>query len=474
MRGHDSIGRKAATAERMKEMTARDGVKRFRRAARSRVGFALVVAAIAATGLSPAGAITSRQPASGTMASATSAPALTSVVSAPGTAAAARPSHPKPQGTRQVQVDIGASLPPLTAHDNRFWAGNDPVTLHGTTTFYGQTEARTFAMIKGWGMNVVRIRMHWTLLEPLPPVKVAGVWIHVYDPVYLQRILNAVNWAHQNGLYAVVVNYPHRLYYFQFPNWMYTHQYNAHGIDYPRTPEGLLQAQTDFWTDDLMLQFMGDMWKWVAGQFAANPGVAGYEILPEPRLGNLPATQQSTQLMLNGMLGMARKVREADPDRVIFFMSRAGKDFCIAHCDLSGWLALGNVALDLHDYFGGRYGSGVTSDPNDPGYDESMQALYASVANPWDLRGSPNYIGNTLSHARFLQFTLDSAAKWGIPVLVGEFGDHTDSDHGTARFLGNVTQAASRVGISWCANIDSIVNKQLDLLPYGWIVLQAV
>jgi hypothetical protein len=370
-------------------------------------------------------------------------------------------------------VDVGGSLPPLTAHDNRFWAGGDAITLHGTTTFYGQTEARTFAMIKGWGMNVVRIRMHWTLLEPIAPIKLAGIWIHTYDPLYLLRIVNAVNWAHQNGLYAVIVNYPHRLYPFQFPTWMYTHRYNSHGIDYPRTPEGLLQAQTDFWTDDLMLQFMGDMWKWVAGQFALNPGVSGYEILPEPRLGNLPPTHESTQLMLDGMLGMARKVRQADPERVIFFMSRGGKDFCIAFCDLSGWVALGNVALDLHDYFGARYGSGVSSDPSDLGYDESMQALYGSTSNPWDKNGSPNYIGNTLSHARFLQFTLDSARKWGLAVVVGEFGD-SPSDPGTARFLGNVTQAANQVGISWCANIDAIVDKQLHLLPYGWIVLQAV
>jgi hypothetical protein len=378
--------------------------------------------------------------------------------------------------TRQVaQATTSSTMPTLKVEHGQFRAGSKPISLHGTTTFIGQGNPHTYAMAAGWGMNVVRLRFHWTLLEPTAPTKIHnGTWKHAYSTSYVHSLVKEIGWARQNGLYCILVNYPDRNYFFQFPDWLFKAPYNSHNKTYARTPDGIAQEQTNFWTDSLQKQFMGDMWSWLAGQLAGNSGVSGLEVLPEPRFGALDPTTRTTQLMLDSMLRVAQRIRANDPTPVIFFMSRGAKDFGLADTDLSGWRALGDVALDLHDYFGARFGSGVTTNRADPGFDETTQALYSSVANPWDTATSPYYIGDTLGHVRFLSVTQDWAAVWGIPVMVGEFGDYA-SDVGTARYLGTVTSALKQVpAVSWCVNIGSLIHPDLTLTPYAWIVLRIV
>src|SRR5205814_8406498 len=68
--------------------------------------------------------------------------------------------------------------------------------------------------------------------------------------------------------------------------------------------------------------------------------------------------------------------------------------------DLSGWTALGNVAYDLHDFFGARWGSGYNLyvDPEGPTYGEAEAPLFN-----FTLRGDmPPYLGTTLVQMRFL------------------------------------------------------------------------
>lgn len=84
-----------------------------------------------------------------------------------------------------------------------------------------------------------------------------------------------------------------------------------------------------------------------------------------------------------------------------------------AFAGLTGWQ--GEV-FDVHDYFGARWGSGLTIDPASPDSGETLQSYFEFTITP-DI---PPYLGTTLSQVRFVRTFTDVLAPLGIPVLVGE------------------------------------------------------
>jgi hypothetical protein len=366
---------------------------------------------------------------------------------------------------------------PITAHDGQFWAGGQPITLKGAMQGVqsGTSQQTTLDGMGAWGMNVVRLTFRWCDLEPnAPQLRPSGVWKHTYDSDWLAVIQQNVEWAQAAGLYSVVALYGGDCSYFQYPGWLFDSPYNSHGLTYDETPAGKSLAQANWWTDVLQQQFWKSMWKWVAANLKGTPGLAGYEVMNEPWKGDLPNKGATDILTLDGQLGVAKAIRTRDPDTTIFFTTRAGYGPGIPGANLTSWSSIGNVAFDLHDYFGARWGDGVNENPDGLSYRECMQVLFAITTS--STMTPPSYIGNTVNQVRFIDRVKSALAGYGIPLMVGEFGDD-DGNLGAYQFYGTTTAALTYEGVSWAVDYGDnhgITDGQGNLEPWGWIVIDAL
>ncbi len=362
----------------------------------------------------------------------------------------------------------------VTAHDGAFWLGSTTISLRGVLIPVEGNNAR-FTYLQSWGMNLARLPVEWSKLEPTAPIKQPdGTWTHAYDPSYLAKVQTVIGLAQRLGVYVVVGNYWDFGTYFGWPDWLYQAAYNTHGITYEKTPDGKTQAETDFWSDALRQQFMTSMLTYLAGQLAATPGIVGYDVLNEPARGTLAETHDTTQLILDWQLTTATAIRAVDPPRVLFFTTRGYLGVGLPNADLSGWAALGNVAFDLHDYYGARWGDGLFNQTGSPLYRETGQSILAVLSQvPSDV--SP-YIGTVASQKRLIQTMQAALAPAGIPLIVGEFGDSAlQNDPGVYRFYGTTTTAFNLLGVSWAANFLTIVigNDGSRQEPWASIVIAA-
>jgi hypothetical protein len=375
---------------------------------------------------------------------------------------------------------VGPADGHVTASGGKFLVDGTPVHLRGMNITPGTLTPSDLDLMASWSVNLIRYRFHWSRLETTAPVKQGPSWVHSYNTSYIDTMNQEIGLARQRGIYVLIDNHPCasedevQCSYFGYPSWLYKSNYNSKGITYPETPDGQLQAQTDLWSDALRQQFTTDMLKYVAQQLQGVQGIAGYEILNEPQPGSLPATSETTGLMLDTQLAWAQAIRAVDPDHMIVFASRFGWGAGIINADFGPWEALGNVAFDVHDYFGGRWGSGTNLNPDSPDYGESTGILFNHVGDVVQ-DGGP-YIGSTLGHVRFLQLRGDALGQFGIPLLVGELGaDPTDP--GIYNFYGSATSAFNYVGVAWTAKFIGrlgILNGDRSQRPWAYIVIQAL
>lgn len=340
----------------------------------------------------------------------------------------------------------------ITAHDGHFWQNGSPFVLRGVNVETHESFAAADATrVAGWGLNVIRLRIHWADIEPLPPVRDAsGTWKHRYDAAAIAHIKSYVDSAWAKGIYTILDNHNcGGCGFFLFPGWTAQAAYNSKARMYPQTAAGLLAYQTDFWSDSLRQQFMAAVMNNVAIQFSGDPGVLGYEVLNEPQPGSLPLTGPTTRTMLNVQFPIAKAIRGGDPTRIVFFQTRNGYGPGLHTADLSAWQGLGNVAFDLHDGFGARWGNGLLMDPGSPQYLEGQPLINNNIT----AAGVPPYIGNTVVQVRIIRDRLQSVQRWGMPLIVGEFGE-SGADPGAMQNWGTILGALCYLGgtnASWAA-----------------------
>lgn len=382
--------------------------------------------------------------------------------------------------SRQVKfVSAGATSPQaagqITAHDGKFWLGSNQIKLRGINiqpSWLGTfpTDA-DFVKISSWGMNFARLVIAWSNVEPLPPVQVGGNWVHTFDARQIGYLKTMIGYAYNHGVYVVLSDggipgpSPPLLDKW-WPSWLYSPTYNSHRKLY--TDPKL--ANADFWTDALQQKFIADFWAYLAGQMVGTPGLAGYEMLNEPQRGSLPNTHETTQTMLGVSLAVGQAVRAADPARVVFFMTRGCCGEGLPSANLSGFTAMGNVALDVHDLFGGRWGQGLMMDPNASDYGEVHQ-----VVERFTLTAGP-YLGTTTAQLQIVQNYKKFLDPIGIPLLVGQFST-APTELNAANLMGTTTAAYNTVGISWALYAYTgkfgILKTDGTLQPWGSIVIAA-
>jgi hypothetical protein len=284
------------------------------------------------------------------------------------------------------------------------------------------------------GANFVRLTPSWEQLEPNAPVN----GVHTYDPTYLSYLdAQVAYYQTQNVNVLIDVHQSGWSSYFSslsdgtargMPPWLYTGKYTVDNT-------GAAQAKADFYTDPQIAQWYRDLLTMLVNRYSGYPNVVGYEILNEPQDGAIDDLQ-ATQTLVNWQVGMAQLVSSLDPQRTVFFQTHSGIDFGVENADLSGFVGLPHVALDVHDYFNGV--GGLTQDG------ESWAPSYDATHN----QSTTSYQGTIEQQEGVLVRAIDAARNHGWPLLVGEWGVRTD-DTGGAAYQDQMLTLFARYRLSW-------------------------
>ena len=152
----------------------------------------------------------------------------------------------------------------------------------------GQDE---FKKIRDWGFNAIRLGIIWDGLEPEPGK---------YSESMFQCLDNCIKWPRENGLY-VILDMHQDLYSVSFsdgaPEWAtitddQPHQTGAVWSDAYLISPAVQTAFDNFWnntpaTDGVGIQdHYAQLWKYIAGRYANEPAVIGYDLMNEPFIGS--------------------------------------------------------------------------------------------------------------------------------------------------------------------------------------------
>lgn len=167
-----------------------------------------------------------------------------------------------------------------------------------------------FARMASLGFNVVRMIVHWSLLEPTRGE---------LNQAYIEKIREQVNAAAQQGLYVVLDMHQDAwgkyiatgddevclpplqpaIGWDGAPAWAtITDGLSTCRVALRELSPAVTQAFTNFWLDrDGIQSALVKTWARFAAEFAANPAVAGYDLLNEPHPGFLLGV---SELFLSG------------------------------------------------------------------------------------------------------------------------------------------------------------------------------
>jgi hypothetical protein len=239
------------------------------------------------------------------------------------------------------------------------------------------------SQIWDWGFNMVRLPIAWADLEPLPPVQLPdGAVRHWYNRQYLAALDDAVTAFGNRGI-SVLID----MHQFQWsPAYTRVSPENVQNCPgqgmpkwlYPTGIKTLRSAKASFFSnqDDVQALF-AQAWQEVAGRYAHNATVIGFDLLNEPY--SLGKTLPPESLDLDGLYRrVGTAIRAVNRNALLFFE-------------------------DTQDSLTGRFG--VTHPP------EFRSVVYSFhlYRRDWDPLG--------------LQVTRDFLARadrWKVPLWIGE------------------------------------------------------
>ena len=188
---------------------------------------------------------------------------------------------------------------------------------YSPTGYYWHTEA-DYARMRGWGFNAVRLLIFWHMIEPEQDV---------FDEAYLDGVAQRVQWAANHGL-SVLLDMHMDLYGKKFgdngaPVWATRddghpfERIEPWWVNY--TAPAVRAAYNHLYRDpDLQAQYF-EMWAHVAGRFAGNPAVVGYDLQNEPFFGDANPLTFEPEFLFPFFKGCMAAIRAVDPAALCFF-----------------------------------------------------------------------------------------------------------------------------------------------------------
>ncbi len=289
--------------------------------------------------------------------------------------------------------------------------------------------------VRAMHANLVRIVLPWSVVETAPP----SGGVHRYSPTALATL------DHQVALYAAAhVNVIIDLHQW---HWSSFFQPLANGIPawfYSVTeagrfsPHDQLGATAAWWTDPVARQSYTAFATMIAGRYASRPNVVGVEIMNEPMVGLLGNTHAATQAVIAWEAVVRAAIARAAPAQTVFVMLRSGGDLGLLHADFAAFGSRAHLAIDLHSYLNGLWGTSVTAD------DEAWRPSWAATHN----QTSAIYHGTATNQAAALNLPLTRANQLGVPLLVGEWGVKA-ADTGGTTYQSQMLALFREHGLSW-------------------------
>jgi hypothetical protein len=267
-----------------------------------------------------------------------------------------------------------------------------------------------FADIAALGMNVVRLTLSWSQLEPERGRISAG---------YLQRIHQAVDWARAHGIYVVldvhqdawgahVAAEPHRVCrpgtapmvgWDGAPAWAtYTDETAPCQVTGRDLAPNVSRAFQSFYVDrDNIQSSLIAAWQALAREFAGDAAVAGYDLLNEPNFGDTPPIA-STVLLANYYARSIRAIRQAEESRPDGYHHLVFVEPSII------WSGFGLDNLPPRDF---------TSDP---------QIVFSPHLYNESITADQDFGFNLISIERGIRLAEAAAAQLRAPLWIGEWG----------------------------------------------------
>ncbi|MGH7899843.1 MAG: glycoside hydrolase family 5 protein, partial [Candidatus Binatia bacterium] len=206
-----------------------------------------------------------------------------------------RPLHVSHQGRPRIADDLGRQVLLRGVNTNQL---GDYYQDHPSIPATVPLTAGDFERIAGLGMNVVRLLVHWSKLEPARGV---------IDAAYLAAIHQAVDWAAANEIYVVLdmhqdawgkfiatppgetclPGFQPAIGWDGAPDWAtLTDGLPTCRVQLRELSPAVAQAFESFWIDrDGIQSELVRVWAALAREFADDPTVAGYDLLNEPHPG---------------------------------------------------------------------------------------------------------------------------------------------------------------------------------------------
>lgn len=308
-----------------------------------------------------------------------------------------------------------------------------------------------FARLSALGANMVRLTFSWEALEPQRGT---------YSQDYLNQFRRMLDAANANGL-SVIVDFHQDVFASPFcgdgfPLWAIGNEIEFgephYDCGFPAWALPALDPSSDvsrafdrLWSNtDGLQDDMEAMWRTVASEYADHPAVAGFEVINEPGAGSVPIATFESEILPQLYERMGSAIQEVAGDVPVFGGGRTGD-------------SLGNanalVAPELTSFvYAPHFYDGVAS--------LGVRSLDVSVL------------------ASHIATTLEPAERWGVPVILGEFGsqntyaykaEHVDIlyDALDAHCAGGAMWDASQTVTYWNTEDFSVLNADGSEQPWA-------
>ncbi len=293
------------------------------------------------------------------------------------------------------------------------------------------------------GTNAVRFVIFWSVLQPTKPNP-----NNVYNDDYLRDILTRVNWYGAQGMH-VILDMHQDLYgpgafsdgpgdvdgapvWATYTDGLPVKVTKPWGLMYLQPGE--VRAWDNFWGTTLkhpeLRKQYADAWQHIAGFFANNNTVIGYDLLNEPYGGSLQGAFFEPTVLVATYQAAINEIRQVDNDHWILV-------------EPSSFPVTQGLPTTLPK-------------PHDPRKGEPRIAYAPHLYPPTlDLDdGESSYTGANIGMVNMMldSWTLSNvtvANVWKAPLVIGELGGVDYTQPGNLTFVDKLTDLTDRIGASW-------------------------